>query len=294
MKRVLVTGARGFIGRHCLRSLLSSGYEVHAVSSKAPEKDRLNVQWHQADLLIPKQVSELVLRVEPSHLLHFAWYTVPGQYWTSPENCRWVEASLTLLRAFALAGGQRIVMAGTCAEYDWKYGYCSEVITPLLPKSLYGVCKNSLQALVDAFTRQLGLSAAWGRIFFLYGPYEHPGRIVPSVICSALRDEPICTSHGNQVRDFLYVQDVADAFVALLNSNVSGSVNIASGRPVVLRDIVYQVAKQLGRQDLIELGAVPTSANDPTLLVADVKRLFEEVDWQPQYNLDDGLERTIC
>lgn len=293
MKRVLLTGATGFIGRHCLPSLVARGYEVHAVSSKAQRENAPDVHWHQADLLDSTQIAELVTRVQPSHLLHLAWFAVPGKYWTSPENLRWVQASLDLLQAFASCGGQRVVSAGTCAEYDWEYGYCSEEVTPLAPSTLYGVCKHSLQIMLDAFAKQTGLSAAWGRIFFLYGPHEYPNRLVASVIRSLLQGEPARCSHGNQIRDFLYVQDTAEAFVALLESETTGPVNIASGRPITLKEVVFQIAEKLDRQGLVHLNAVPAPAGEPRLLVADVNRLTSEVGWSPKYDLRAGLESTI-
>lgn len=293
MKRVLLTGATGFIGRHCLPLLSARGGEVHAVSCKAPQPNQLDVNWHQADLLDSQQVSNLIAKVQPTHLLHFAWFAVPGKYWTALDNFRWVQASLDLLQAFAQYGGQRVVMAGTCAEYDWKYGYCSERVTPLLPASVYGSCKHSLHLMLEAFAAQTGLSAAWGRIFFVYGPHEHPSRLVPSVICSLLRGEKALCSHGNQIRDFLHVWDVAQAFVTLLDSQVSGAVNIASGQPVALREIIYKIAEKMGRPDLIHLGYLPTPASDTHLLVADVSRLTDEVGWSPSSDLDAGLEKTI-
>lgn len=293
MNKVLLTGATGFIGRHCLSSLLANGYEVHAVSCRPRPEDPSGVHWHQADLLNPARVSELMADVRPSHLLHLAWFAVPGKYWTSPENLRWVQASLDLLRGFARHGGRRVVMAGTCAEYDWRYGYCAERVTPLAPSTLYGTCKHSLQLMSDAFAQQAELDAAWGRIFFLYGPHENPNRLVASVVRAVLSGEPAPCSHGNQLRDFLYVQDVADAFVALLDSGVSGAVNIGSGRPVALRDVVYKIAGKVERQDLIQLGALTAPANEPPMLVADVSRLSDEVGWSPGYDLDLGLEQTI-
>lgn len=251
------------------------------------------MRWHHTNLLDVKQVVKLVGVVQPTHLLHFAWFVVPGKYQTSLENLRWVQASLDLLNAFASSGGERVVMAGSCTEYDWRYGYCSEQITPLKPPALYGSCKHALQIMLNAFTSQTGISAAWGRIFFLYGPYEHPARLVASVIGSLLNNELACCSHGNQIRDFLYVQDVAEAFVALLESDVSGPINIGSGYPVALKDIIRKIAKKVNRQDLIQLGALPTSTNEPPLVVADTRRLTKEVNWVPKYDLDQGLEETI-
>ncbi|MCS6776662.1 MAG: NAD(P)-dependent oxidoreductase [Chloroherpetonaceae bacterium] len=292
MKRVLVTGASGFIGRHSLHSLVERGYEVHAVTPGpvVPGPYR----WHHVDLLAPGGAALLMQEIRPTHLLHFAWYAVPGQYWTSLENFRWVRASLELLQEFQVCGGQRVVMAGTCAEYDWRYGACVENVTPLSPTTPYGVCKNALRALGEAFGAQTGLSFAWGRIFFLYGPHELPSRLVASVICALLRGEPARTSHGRQIRDFLHVQDVADAFVHLLESEVTGAVNVASGRPVALREVVTRIADMIGRRDLLEVGAIPTPPSEPGLLVADTGRLNREVGWVPRYSLEEGLRQTIA
>jgi len=293
MKKVLITGASGFIGRHCLPILLTRGYEVHAADSRGSAENMPDVCWHQVDLLDSLEIRRLMDEVRPTHLLHFAWFTTPGEYWTARENLDWVRASLDLLQAFEEHGGKRVVMAGTCAEYDWRYGYCSEHITPLAPATLYGTCKHSLQIVLDSFARQTGLGAAWGRIFFLYGPHEHPTRLISSVIISLLKGEPARCSHGNQIRDFLYVQDVADAFVALLETTVSGPVNIASGHPNTIKDVIHRIAEKIGRTDLIQLGVIPVSENEPHLLVADVGRLTSEVGWLPKYNLDRGLDKTI-
>ncbi len=293
MKKVLLTGAAGFIGRHCLPLLSARGYEIHAVSTKGFMNDQLDIHWHKSNLLNSRDLWDLMATVRPSHLLHLAWYTLPVKYWTSLENICWVQSGLELIRAFVTYGGERAVMAGTCAEYDWRYGYCSEIITPCEPSTLYGTCKHSLQIMLDAIARQAELSTAWGRIFFLYGPHEHPDRLVPSVISSLLLNKQAQCTHGNQIRDFLYVRDVADAFVALLGSDVEGPVNIASGRPVLMKDIIQKIANRLARQDLIQLGAIHAPANEPPLLLADVRRLNTEVRWEPKYDLDLGLDETI-
>jgi len=295
MKKVLVTGASGFIGRYALPFLIKNGYEVHAVynTARIDSKENKKLVWHQCNLLDSEKQKRLLSEIKPSHLLHFAWYAVPGKYWTSPENLCWVQASLELLRNFVDQKGKRAVVVGTCAEYDWSYGFCSEFNTPINPFTLYGICKSSLQKMVEHFAKQTGISQGWGRIFFLYGPYEAPERLVSSVIISLLQNKTAKCSRGNQVRDFLYVQDVAEALVGLLDSDVQGPVNIASGQPVSLKRVIYQIAEELGRQELVEMSALPARENDPPLLVADVRRLTDEVGWIPKITLEKGLSDAI-
>lgn len=293
MKRVLVTGATGFIGRHALVPLLARGYEVHAVRRVGAVSVERNVTWHTADLLNAKQVEVLFAEVCPTHLLHFAWYAVPGKYWTSEENLAWVGATFELLRAFRRHGGIRVVLAGSCAEYDWASGICSEASTSCRPASLYGVCKLATQMVLASWSRESGVSSAWGRIFFLYGPFEHPTRLVSSVICSLLKGQPARCTSGQQVRDFMHVEDVAASFVALLDGKVTGVVNIASGKPVTVKEVVQTIATQLDLVRLLEIGAIPLAESEPGMLCANNMRLRSEVGFQSRYDLMSGLKQTI-
>jgi nucleoside-diphosphate-sugar epimerase len=294
MKRVLVTGASGFVGRHALAPLAARGYEVHAVTSRPREPAADAVRWHRADLLDAQQSARVMSEARPTHLLHFAWYAEPGKFWRSPENFRWLEASIALLRHFRDQGGRRVVMAGTCAEYDWNYGLCSEQLTPRRPSTPYGVCKNALHETLEAFCAVEGLSGAWGRIFFLYGPQEHPARLVAYVIGALAGGGVAECTHGNQIRDFLHVEDVASAFVALLDSGVEGAVNIASGHPVALRDVVLAAASRLDARDRVRFGAIPAPEGEAPFVVADVRRLAREVGWRPRYDLESGISETVA
>src|SRR6267378_3418275 len=139
-------------------------------------------------------------------------------------------------------------------------GKCLEEKTPLFPATLYGTCKHSFGRILDSFSRRTDLSAAWGRIFFLYGPYEHPSRLIAYVVQSLLRAQPALCSDGKQVLDFMHVEDAASAFVALLENKIQGPVNIASGRPVVVRDLLQEIGMKLGRSELIRLGERESSS----------------------------------
>jgi nucleoside-diphosphate-sugar epimerase len=198
MSRVLVTGGSGFIGSHALRPLVDAGHEVHALSRRpALANAPAGIVWHDSDLLADP--GAVVSEVGPERLLHLAWYTEHGRYWNSLENLRWVEATLALMRAFAAAGGERAVLAGTCAEYEWGgAGPCVEGQTPLRPATLYGVAKRATCALVEAAAPELGVDVAWGRIFFLYGPGEDDRRLVASVASALARGERAPTGSGTQ------------------------------------------------------------------------------------------------
>lgn len=293
MKRLLITGATGFIGRHCISALPAGDFEVHAVSS-APQPLRPGLlEWHRADLLIPGASTRLIQEIQPTHLLHLAWFAAPGQFWTSPLNLTWVQSSIELLQAFADAGGLRFTGAGTCAEYALSETDCDERTTPLRPVTLYGSSKHALGAVLDGFSRGR-FSAAWGRVFHLYGPAEHRDRLVPSVICPLLGGRQALCTAGTQIRDFLHVEDVAQAFVSILQSEVQGPVNIASGQPVSVADVVGRIGEALDARSLVRLGARPTPTGDPPRLTANVARIRDEVGWRPRRTLDVGLAETIA
>lgn len=184
--------------------------------------------------------------------------------------------------------------AGTCAEYEWGDQRCLELETPLRPATLYGVTKNSLREVAECFAQLNGLSFAWGRIFLTYGPHEHVARLVPSVTRALLLGEPAECSPGSHRRDFLYVEDVAEAFAALTDSEVEGSFNVASGESTSIKEVVGTLGSITGRTDLLRLGALPERAGDPPVLVGDNGRLRRELGWSPRSTLERGLADTVA
>jgi nucleoside-diphosphate-sugar epimerase len=292
-KIVLLTGASGFIGRHCVGPLLDRGYEVHGAGTRGAPADMPRVRWHSGDLLERGAARRLLAEIKPTHLLHLAWYVVPGKLITSPENYEWVRASMELVQEFAAAGGKRLTTCGSGYEYDWRYGFCNEQLTAQAPNTVYGACKQALNLMTEALALSANLSSAWGRVFFLYGPHEHPQRLVSSIVLSLLRGEPAKSSHGRQIRDYMHVQDVADGLVALLDSDVRGTVNVSSGRATQIRDIVLTLGNLLGRPELIQLGALPARANDAPMVVGDNARISTQLGWQPRFELEAGLSNTV-
>jgi nucleoside-diphosphate-sugar epimerase len=294
LNTVLVTGATGFIGRHALAPLVARGFHVHAVSSKRAQPRISDVVWHAADLLDADAARALVETIRPTHLLHFAWSVVPGGGADPEDNFRWVQATLELVRQFAAIGGRRAVVTGSCAEYDWRQGYCVEQLTPVAPRTSYGVCKNATRLVCERYFAELGLSFAWARIFFVYGPHEPLPRFVPSIVTSLNKRTIAQCTHGDQVRDYLHVEDAAEACVAVLDTDVQGPINIASGQPVRLRDMAGYIARRFKSENLLRMGALRPPMDDPPLLVGDVRRLTTDVGWRPRHNMQTGLDHTIA
>lgn len=290
MTRVLVTGARGFIGRHVTAALAGRGCEVHAVASREPPGAAEGVIWHCADLLDAAAREALVRQARADALVHLAWCARPPDYWRDPDNMRWVAATLDLVRAFAGGGGTRLIGAGTCAEYDWGGGHCAERTTAIRPSTLYGAAKAACGIVLDAYGRETGLSVAWARLFLLFGPHDSPVRLVPSLVVPLCSGQPSRCTSGGHVRDFLYVADAAAALVALLESTITGPVNIASGAPMQVGALARAVAEGVGRPDLL---TVDEGSPEQRVVTADVSRLRDEVGWRPQWDPAAALDETV-
>jgi len=156
------------------------------------------------------------------------------------------------------------------------------------------VAKDSLRRILTAYGDVAPLSVGWGRIFFLYGPGERPGRLVSDAIRLLLAKQSFPTSHGGQRRDFMHVSDVAAALAALLDSEVNGPVNIGSGTAVTIRSILERIGVETEAGDLVVFGAKALPVTEPPVIEADVTRLSQEVGFKPQYDIGRGLADTIA
>jgi nucleoside-diphosphate-sugar epimerase len=289
----LVTGATGFVGKHCVPALLARGFEVIGVTSSVSGDVQPGVRWRTCELRDPRACAALVDEEHPSHLLHLAWVTTPGAFWTSHENLQWLVAGVRLVDAFYASEGRRAVVLGSCAEYAVTAEPCVEDVTPIAPETVYGKAKASMHLALQAAAQDRG-EYAWARLFFPYGPGEAGERFIPSVIRGLLDGETVACTHGNQVRDFIYVADAAEACVALLDSDGSGAYNVGSGVAASLRNVAGSIVSHLGRGDLVRFGARATPAYDPPCIVADVTKLKKRTGWTPRTSLADGLLSSIA
>ncbi len=291
MKKVLLTGATGFIGRHVVPELLERGYSVYALSNSSSLPEAKGLIQIKLNLFDENALENFLKEHKFENLIHLAWYTGEKCH-SSDSNLDWTALSLKLLKLFQKYGGKKALYTGSVSEYDFSHGYLKEDLTPLNNPSLYGKCKASLFQIAAAFSKKSGMEFKWARIFNLYGPYEKESRLMPSVIRSILKNEDVKVSTCVKTQDYSHVFDTAGAIVELFESKVQGAVNISSGTPIKLKIIVEKIAEIMNFKGKIQYGALPTNFEDP-FVVGCSDKLIEEVGWRQKMDLESGLRQTI-
>ncbi len=290
--KALLTGASGFLGRHCLTALLSCGHTPIAVSRTRP-RDAPDIEWLERDLLVAGEPRRLAREARADVALHLAWTAQPGYFWTDQANNAWIAASIELARETFEAGARRFCGVGTCFEYEWpENSDCHEATTPLGGHTLYDRAKSACFRAIAEIAGHDGPSLSWARLFYLYGPGEHPDRLVASVARALVAGKPANCSHGYALRDYMDARDAGAALAALATSDVSGAVNIASGERTKIADLASELGRLAGRPDLVRLGTLPDRPDDPPRITADIRRMTEEVGFRPR-RLRQGLADVL-
>jgi nucleoside-diphosphate-sugar epimerase len=286
--KVLLTGATGFVGRYVVQELISQNIDFVTVGRSAPPSDNEHIN---VDLLALDDFGQIIQQAKATHLIHLAWYTEYGKYWSSPLNLDWVKATSLLVEAFCQKGGKHITIAGTCAEYDWSYGYCDEDLTPANPSTIYGIAKDATRRLSQAICKQYKIPLAWGRIFFPYGKGEPVARLIPSLFFVFNGEKVPFPVSLDSFRDFLHANDVASALVMLSTKEVNTIINISSGTPISIKEIIIMIAA-IEHADPHKILSLNTSqAVDSNILVGRNEKL-RDLGWCEAIKIEEGLKAT--
>lgn len=286
--KVLIVGGTGFIGEEVLKLIKNQNIEVYAIKNKKNFRDQdNNINWIKCNIFNDMELKKVFQKVQPQYLLNLAWKT-SSDYWTANYNFDFLKAGLSLLQYFKLNGGKRAVFAGTCAEYKSKS-------TPLREEDLtesettYAKCKNCLREIAEYYSLQNDISFAWGRIFYAFGRNERETSLTSYLINNLSKNREAIINNGNAIRDYVYVKDVAEAFIKLLFSDVTGSVNICSGKGIVLKNYAKMIAQKLNKAQYL----VCQENNEFSVVVGDNAKLLNEVGYKFRYDLSLALNDMI-
>ncbi len=231
-----------------------------------------------------------VSAIGATHCIHAAWYTNHADYLVHAVNREWSAASVRLANAFWAAGGQRFVGLGTCLEYDVANadGPCAEDRTPLAPQTPYAQSKlDTLEALADR-----GRSFAWARIFFVYGPNDRAGRLVPDMIEQFRRGAAAGPTYGGLCRDYIHVDDLAGQLIRIALSDVQGPINTGTGEAPSLSEIYAAGANAFGRKELAL--ANDETGGQPLVIQADLARFERHVGHQETRDVATGIRDLVA
>lgn len=302
---MLVTGSTGFLGSHLVRRLRRHGVPVVGTYVVPDELDRLSELRDDEDLILCRvdlrqhcQVDDLFGSWSFHCVFHLAASGVRAEEDSRHEVIEVNTAATASLARTALAHGvRRFVHVGSGFEYEPQEKPIDES-APVRPSNLYGATKAAAFLLLDYLNRVEGLPLVVFRPFSMYGPGEHPSRLVPHVVAKALRGESIDLTHGTQIRDYLFVEDVVDALVVGYEraAAVGGVYNLGSGEQsaCTIRTVVELALKAAGAPtDLARFGAIPSKRPEPPFFVADTGKARRELGWAPHVSLEEGLARTV-
>ena len=300
--RVLVTGAAGFIGHHLCGKLLQRGFEVWGLDdlsrgdpARVRELERDGMKFVDVDIRDRGRVSEVLREIRPSAVAHLvALISVPESF-EKPDLYRSVNAEGTrnLVSAANRVGVERFVYASSAAVYGDPVRLPIDEDHPVNPISPYGETKLLGERYVLEGFRGASFSL---RLFNVYGRGQNPEYAgVITRFLERVREgkPPVIYGDGEQTRDFIYVGDVADAFIQALNSNLRGAhvFNIGTGRPVSVRELA-RIVIELAGLDMEPVYADPRPG-DIKHSYADISKAKSLLGWIPETSLEDGLRRLI-
>ena len=304
-RSALVTGATGFLGSVLVEHLVARGVETSCLVRPRPTADSRKisqaVRTIEATSFQASQLKTKLAGVSADVIFNLASYGVRP---SDRDPHQLIEGNLDLLTDLLEATAdwplRRFVHTGSCSEYGFPERENVPITESqsLRPASLYGSAKASSVLFGRALASRLNIPFVTLRLFGVFGPHEAPDRLIPYLIAKLRRDEPVDLTPGEQIRDLLYEDDVAEAFIAAADAigmNSGEAYNVCSACPTRIRNVGEAVADELGKpRHLLHWGERQYRADEPLWLVGDNRRFTAATSWRPRVTVEEGIRRMIA
>jgi len=278
MKKVLVTGATGFIGMYVVEALLQKGFSVVASSSdksRAASKEWFpKVSYVEFDLRsFDDSKNYFEIFGQPDMIIHLAWEGLPN-YTSDFHLTENLPRHAAFLKNLVANGLLDITVTGTCLEYGMQEGCLSET-TPADPSNAYAIAKNELRKQLELLSKEMGINLKWVRLFYMYGRGQNPKSLISQLDKALEQGETVFNmSGGEQVRDFLRVEKAAEYIVAIASQQqVTGIINCCSGVPISIKDLVENYLEEKNKTIKLNLGYYNYTDYEPMRFWGDTKKL---------------------
>ena len=299
-KRILVTGASGFIGSHIIKRI-KEGNTVAVIMLNDEHSKRLNkilgkIKRYNVDLQDTEKVIDVVTDFKPDVIFHLA--SIYAVNHKAEQIKPLIETNIlgitNLLEASVVSKVKLFVNTSTCFVYDKSTHKVKEQY-PLKPVNLYGLTKISTEQLCEFYSANYGLSCLTLRIFPPYGPNDNKRRLVPFVVDNCIANKDINLTSGIQKWDFVYVEDIVDAYALALRAKIKGheAINIGSGIATKVKDVVKLICKLSGSRSKLLFGSIPHRKSEVWYCCADLVKAKKILRWSPKTDVAIGIKKTI-
>lgn len=301
MKTILITGGTGFVGANLVRRLIRDGHDVHLLvrpeyRSWRIDDIRKDVRVHTVQLADAEALTSLVTTIRPEWIFHLAVY---GAYSYQHDVQQIVNTNIlgtvNLVEACLRKGFEAFINTGSSSEYGFKDHAPTETEW-LDPNSYYAVSKSSTTLFCRYSAKTHDAHIPTLRLFSVYGPYEEPTRLMPTLILKGLHNELPSLVDPEIARDLVYVDDVIDAYLmaAAAQTVARGSVyNVGTGVQATLQEIVTVARKVLKIEQKPEWGSMPNRQWDTTVWLSDNRKIRRELGWHPHYTFEKGFRTMV-
>ncbi len=300
-KRVLITGGGGFIGANFARRFSELGYKVYIVKQSTNIwrliEIKRQIKIYYIDLRDYNRLESFILKIRPKIILHFATY---GAYPQKQQDAKKIIdtnliGTINLVNACKKIKFDCFINTGSSSEYGIKNKSMKE--TDLLePNNLYGITKAAATMHCQYMSKKYDLPIVTLRLFSVYGYFEEKERLIPTIIKSCLENKKLKLSSANSVRDFIFIEDIIDAYLKAISNiqKIKGEIfNVGSGKQSTVNEIVNAIKEITHSTIKPQYGRIEMAQYEPKNWIADISKIKNKLGWQPKYNLRKGLEKNI-